>query len=242
MLADAFWPGPLTILLNKKSHIPDILTSGLSDVAVRIPRHPLYPFTAFTAGFPTSGTQRQSFWVHLAHFGTACSGSAGCSYPVYTRWGSSCSVGIESTIIGFNEQEQPIVYRLGGRKIDDIEQVVGKVKLRINHSSDPIAPGMLKSHYAPSKRLIIGNLTELVPRFHKRNFGVISFHQSFDGLTADRQIILSKTRNLDEAARQLFGALRTMDQKDVEFIITEKFPDMGLGQAINDRLKRAATR
>jgi L-threonylcarbamoyladenylate synthase len=241
MLAEAFWPGPLTILLNKKPHIPDILTSGLSDVAVRIPRHPLTHSLLSQLDFPLAAPSANPFGYISPTSAQHVHDQLGAHIP-YILDGGNCSVGIESTIIGFNEQEQPIVYRLGGKKIDDIEQVVGKVKLRINHSSDPIAPGMLKSHYAPSKRLIIGNLTELVPRFHKRNFGVISFHQSFDGLTADRQIILSKTRNLDEAARQLFGALRTMDQKDVEFIITEKFPDRGLGQAINDRLKRAATR
>ena len=141
-----------------------------------------------------------------------------------------------------DEQEKPIIYRLGGKKIEDIEAVVGKVKLKINHSSDPMAPGMLKSHYAPSKRVIIGKLDMLIERFKNQNFGIISFHKKFNEISEEKQIVLSPSKDLSEAARNLFSALRIMDQKNIDLILTEKFPEEGLGAAINDRLKRAASR
>lgn len=240
-LAEAFWPGPLTILLRKKSEVPDILTSGLQDVAVRIPRHPLALQLLASLDFPLAAPSANPFGYVSPTTAQHVQDQLGSHIP-YILDGGSCTVGIESTIIAFNEKEQPIVYRLGGKKIEDIEQVVGKVRLRINHSSDPMAPGMLKSHYAPDKRLVIGNLAELTARFGKRKIGVISFFQGFENIPSNRQIVLSKSKDLDEAAKHLFGALRAMDQMDIELIISEKFPDFGLGQAINDRLKRAAAR
>lgn len=241
MLAEAFWPGPLTLLLHKRPHISDLLTSGLPLMGVRMPRHPLTLDLLSRFDFPLAAPSANPFGYVSPTTAQHVEDQLGSSIP-YILDGGSCSIGIESTIVGFDEYENPIIYRLGGKKIEDIEKIVGRVKLRINHSSDPVTPGMLKSHYAPAKRVIIGELDRLIERFQRRSFGIISFNKQFDNISADRQIVLSRESNLDEAARHLFGALRNMDQKDVEFIITEKFPDEGLGQAINDRLKRAASR
>lgn len=240
-LADAFWPGPLTILLNKKDHIPDLLTSGLPNVAVRMPKHELTQELLQRLDFPLAAPSANPFGYVSPTTAQHVEDQLGTKIP-YILDGGQCSIGIESTIIGFDENEKPIIYRLGGKKIDDIENIVGRVKLKIIHSSDPMAPGMLKTHYAPSKRLIIGHLDMLIKRFQNRNFGVISYHQKFDDLPSDKQIALSPGKDLNEAARNLFGALRLMDQKNIDMIITERFPDEGLGQAINDRLKRAASR
>ncbi|MEQ8471183.1 MAG: L-threonylcarbamoyladenylate synthase [Marinoscillum sp.] len=240
-LADAFWPGPLTILLNKKSHIPDLLTSGLPAVAVRMPKHPVVEELLAKLDFPLAAPSANPFGYVSPTTAEHVNDQLGSKIP-YILNGGACDVGIESTIIGFDEKERPVIYRLGGKKVEDIEQIVGRVKLKITHSSDPMAPGMLKSHYAPGKRVIIGKLDMLTKRFQNRNFGIISFHQKFDNITEDKQICLSETKNLNEAARNLFGALRKMDQTNIDFIITERFPDEGLGQAINDRLNRAAAR
>lgn len=241
MLAETFWPGPLTLLLQKKKHIPDLLTSGLSMVAIRMPQHPLTLDLLSRFDFPLAAPSANPFGYVSPTSAQHVEDQLGSQIP-YILDGGHCSIGIESTIVGFDEQEKPIIYRLGGKKTEDIEQVIGRVKLRITNSSDPLTPGMLKSHYAPSKRVIIGDISHLCERFHRRNFGIISFDKQFDNIPPDRQIVLSPESSLDEAARHLFGALRLMDQKDVEFILTEKFPDQGLGQAINDRLKRAASR
>ncbi|MBR09051.1 MAG: threonylcarbamoyl-AMP synthase [Rickettsiales bacterium] len=240
-LADAFWPGPLTILLEKQGHIPDLLTSGLPAVAVRMPNHPLTTALLKQLDFPLAAPSANPFGYVSPTSAQHVEDQLGTKIP-YILDGGQCSIGIESTIIGFDEQEKPIIYRLGGKKIEDIEAVVGKVKLKINHSSDPMAPGMLKSHYAPSKRVIIGKLDMLIERFKNQNFGIISFHKKFNEISEEKQIVLSPSKDLSEAARNLFSALRIMDQKNIDLILTEKFPEEGLGAAINDRLKRAASR
>ncbi|HCX23876.1 MAG: threonylcarbamoyl-AMP synthase [Flammeovirgaceae bacterium] len=240
-LADAFWPGPLTILLEKQEHIPDLLTSGLPAVAVRMPNHPLTTALLKQLDFPLAAPSANPFGYVSPTSAQHVEDQLGTKIP-YILDGGPCSIGIESTIIGFDEQEKPIIYRLGGKKIEDIEAVVGKVKLKINHSSDPMAPGMLKSHYAPSKRVIIGKLDMLIERFKNQNFGIISFHKKFNEISEEKQIVLSPSKDLSEAARNLFSALRIMDQKNIDLILTEKFPEEGLGAAINDRLKRAASR
>jgi L-threonylcarbamoyladenylate synthase len=240
-LADAFWPGPLTILLSKKDHIPDLLTSGLPNVAVRMPKHELTQELLKRLDFPLAAPSANPFGYVSPTTAQHVEDQLGSKIP-YILDGGQCSIGIESTIIGFDENEKPIIYRLGGKKIEDIENIVGRIKLKIIHSSDPMAPGMLKTHYAPSKRVIIGHLDMLIKRFQNRNFGVISYHQKFDDLPSEKQIALSPGKDLNEAARNLFSALRLMDVKNIDLIITERFPDEGLGQAINDRLKRAASR
>ena len=240
-LSKYFWPGPLTILLEKQEHIPDLLTSGLPAVAVRMPNHPLTTALLKQLDFPLAAPSANPFGYVSPTSAQHVEDQLGTKIP-YILDGGPCSIGIESTIIGFDEQEKPIIYRLGGKKIEDIEAVVGKVKLKINHSSDPMAPGMLKSHYAPSKRVIIGKLDMLIERFKNQNFGIISFHKKFNEISEEKQIVLSPSKDLSEAARNLFSALRIMDQKNIDLILTEKFPEEGLGAAINDRLKRAASR
>ena len=240
-LADAFWPGPLTILLNKQPHMPDLLTSGLPAVAVRMPRHDLTRQLLSKFDFPLAAPSANPFGYVSPTTAQHVNDQLGDKIP-YILDGGPCSIGIESTIIGFGENEKPIIYRLGGKKVEDIEAVVGKVKLKIIHSSDPMAPGMLKSHYAPSKRLIIGKLDLLVPRFENKKIGIISFSKTYEQVPVENQIALSKSKDLNEAARNLFSALRLMDQKEIDLILTEKFPEEGLGQAINDRLNRAASR
>ena len=94
---------------------------------------------------------------------------------------------------------------------------------------------MLKNHYAPSKKIVIGDIKNLLQQYD--NAGVLSFQNKYD---VKEQIQLSVNGDLDEAAQKLFGAMRTMDNKNIDIIVTEFVPDHGLGRAINDRLKRAA--
>jgi L-threonylcarbamoyladenylate synthase len=236
-LFDAFAPGPITILLERnKEKIPDIVTSGLDTVAVRIPNHPLtlnllqeldFPLAAPSAnpfGY-VSPTTAQHVEQHLG------------SVVDYILDGGPSLVGLESTIVGF-EEGKTIIYRLGGLSVDDIEGVAGHVELKINSSSDPRAPGQLKSHYAPGKKLYIQG-TEPAGLDYA-NVAFIGFDTLHDKVKHENQLLLSKTGSINEAAQKLFAALRKTDMLDVEFVIATKFPDSGLGLAINDRLQRAA--
>ena len=227
-LATAFWPGPLTLLLPKKNSIADIVTSGLPQVAVRIPNHPLTLQLLKSLDFPLAAPSANPFGyvspTTAKHVETQLGGQID-----YILDGGVCEVGIESTIVGF-EDGKITVYRLGGLALEDIEKVVGKVDVKLNQSSDPKAPGMLKNHYAPKKTLIIGDVAVYRKEHPSKKIGVISLEK------------LSPSENLKEAAHNLFSALRDLDESDVDVIIAEKFPDTFLGRAINDRLERAAAK
>ncbi|WOK04798.1 L-threonylcarbamoyladenylate synthase [Imperialibacter roseus] len=236
-LAEAFWPGPLTLLLPKKKRIPLLLTSGLKTVAVRIPDHPITTELLEKLDYPLAAPSANPFGYVSPTTAHHVQDQLGEAIP-YILDGGPCRVGIESTIIGF-ENNKPVVYRLGGKRIDEIEKLIGTVRIRTNMSSDPTAPGMLKSHYAPVKRVVIGDLEELIPKLNPLKVAVISFQKDYPEVPENHKFILSKTGNIDEAAANLFSAMRKMDKTAANCIVAEYVPEIGLGKAINDRLKRA---
>ena len=235
MLAEEFWPGPLTLLLKKNREIPDLLTSGFPKMAIRIPNHPLTLSLLKNLDFPLAAPSANPFGfvspTQASHVNDQLGGMI-----KYILDGGSCQIGLESTVIGF-KGEAPIVHRLGGLTIEKIEACVGSVQLALNKSSNPDAPGQLQSHYSPNKLLIVGDIEEELAKFKDKNIGIISFCKNY-GLK--NQIILSESSDLAEAARGIFSALRNMAQWEVDLIITQKFPNVGLGRAINDRLERAS--
>ncbi|MFZ4635378.1 MAG: Sua5 family C-terminal domain-containing protein, partial [Saprospiraceae bacterium] len=123
-----------------------------------------------------------------------------------------------------------------------IEAEVGPVRLAINQSGNPSAPGMLTSHYAPRKHVYVGNLKVLIDRFAGRRLGILRFQGSGQTAEAVLEEFLSEKGDLAEAAQRLFGALRRLDAADIDLILAEPAPETGLGRAINDRLRRAAAR
>lgn len=238
-LANAFWPGPLTLLLPKKPIVPDLVTSGLPNVAVRIPNHKLTLQLLESLDFPLAAPSANPFGYVSPT--TAAHVAAQLQNKVdYILDGGICDVGIESTIVGF-ENNQITIYRLGGLAIEDIEQVVGKISVQLNQSSNPAAPGMLKSHYAPIKPLFIGDVSDLIKKNPVKKIGVISFYKEYE-VEKNHLKVLSPTKDLKEAAHNLFAAIRELDICDIDIIIAEKFPDNFLGRAINDRLKRASAK
>jgi L-threonylcarbamoyladenylate synthase len=130
-----------------------------------------------------------------------------------------------------------VLYRPGGVPVEAIEQVIGAVRPQVKQVL-PVAPGMLESHYAPRKPVFIGDIATLLKE-HPGRAAAISFTRSFD---AWRNEVLSASGDLNEAARNLFAALRTLDASEADVILAELFPNEGLGRAINDRLRRAAAK
>lgn len=240
-LANTFWPGPLTILLKKKAAIPDLITSGLDTVAVRIPNHELTLSLLSQLDFPLAAPSANPFGYVSPTTAQHVNQQLGDQIP-YVLDGGACHIGVESTIIGFDDNDQPSVFRLGGKTIEEIEGLIGHVQISLNKSSNPVAPGMLKSHYAPGKPVIIGDINELIKKYQSERIGIISFSEDFSDSQPAKQIILSSSGNLDDAAQGIFSALREMDVPEVDLIITERFPEEGLGRAINDRLQRASVR
>lgn len=236
LLAETFWPGPLTLLLPKHERVPDLVTSGLPMVAVRVPNHPLTLALLASLDFPLAAPSANPFGYISPTTAQHVADQLGDQVP-YVLDGGPATVGLESTIVGF-EQGKPVVYRLGGMALDQIEAVVGPVDVRSHSTSNPKAPGMLSSHYAPRVPLIL--LPTGSNPAPSTRAGALAFRQPFSGIPAAQQRILSETGDLTEAAQNLFAYLRQLDALDLDLLYAEAVPAQGLGAAINDRLRRAS--
>lgn len=238
-LMKRFWPGPLTILLQKKNSIPDIVTAGLDRVGLRCPDHPLTLKLLRSLSFPLAAPSANPFGYVSPTTSQHVNEQLGDKIE-YILDGGECNVGIESTIVGF-ESDVSIIYRLGGLRVEDIESVIGRVQVKTNSTSNPQSPGQLQSHYAPRKPVMVGDVKELILENKLKSIGVLSFKKVELPFSIKKEIALSPSGNLNEAAQKLFSALRELDKSEIDIIVTEFVPDIGLGRAINDRLKRASS-
>ncbi len=238
LLAEAFWPGPITLVLKKKSIIPDLITGGKDTVAVRIPNHPLtlellnqleFPLAAPSANpfnriSPTKAEHVENYFKDKIQM---------------VLDGGACKSGIESTIIGF-ENGEPIIYRLGSTSVEAIEAVVGTIEVKNKKEVAPEAPGMLERHYAPkTKTILTTNIAEAVETYKDLKIGLLTYNDILNDDAIAYKIVLSEGKNLEEAASKLYDALHQLDQQQLDIIIAEQLPDYGLGKSINDRLQRA---
>jgi len=237
-LAEAFWPGPLTLLLKKNGTIPDLVTAGMPEVGLRAPAHPLTQALLEQLPFPLAAPSANPFGYVSPTRPEHVNEQLGDKIA-YILDGGPCTIGIESTIIGFDEDGQAVLYRLGGLSVSQVEAITGKVIIRTNASSDPRAPGQLKSHYAPAKPLIIGDIDTLLATYDPNDVAVLSFRKSYD---LPYQTVLSEVGDIEEAARNLFAAMRMLEKMPVKVILAGLVPDEGLGKAINDRLMRASAK
>jgi L-threonylcarbamoyladenylate synthase len=233
-LMDRFWPGPLTLVLPKRSSVPDIVTSGLDTVGVRMPAHPLTLRLLRSLDFPLAAPSANPFGYVSPTSAQHVMDRLGDRIP-YILDGGPCNVGVESTIIGW-EGGRPVVYRAGGVPTERIEEVIGRVG-GASRSAIPLAPGMLAGHYAPRKPVRVGDVPAMLKANTANQVGVISLAKDFG---ASFNEVLSAKGDLHEAARNLFAALRRLDASAAEVIFAEVFPEEGLGRAINDRLQRAS--
>jgi L-threonylcarbamoyladenylate synthase len=236
-LMQSLSPGPITYLLPKSSLVPDMVTAGSARVAIRIPAHPmaleLLTMLDFPLAAPSANPSGYVSPVSAMHVLEGLQGKIR-----YILDGGSCTIGLESTIVGF-EEDAVVIHRLGGITAEQISTITGvEVKTSLAHAS-PTAPGQLKSHYATTKPLLIGNVQQLINAFPGKKIGLLMFEQSA-GLTVEKEILLSPSGSLEEAAAGLFRAMRLLDQSDLDVIIAQYFPNTGIGRAINDRLERAA--
>lgn len=238
-LVDEFWPGPLTLLLEKQDNIPDIVTAGLATVAVRVPNHHLtlnllenldYPLAAPSANPFKSISPTNPLHVDQ-YFGTKLK----CILD-----GGTCENGVESTIIGFNTNQKPVLYRHGAISIEQLEQVVGEVVIHTSSNSKPTAPGMLSKHYAPRTKIIMSNnLQDTLQKLKKIKIGLILFKDSEIKHTVNYYEILSHSGDIKEATKNFYKALHQLDQQNLDVIVAEEMPKYNLGLTLNDRLIRA---
>lgn len=232
ILAKNFWPGPLTMILPKKANVPDLVTSNLPSVGIRIPNHPTTLEFLKEAGLPIAGPSANKF----GYISPTKSNHLTDLLPSvdYVLEGGECQVGIESTIISL--VKEPVILRKGIITREEIENLIGPVSERVNSSSNPEAPGMLKKHYAPKTKLEIYNHTQK----YTGKIAYISFGDRDIPLTCDKVVNLSEIGDYKEAAERIYATLRDLDNMGFDLILTSYLPEVGVGKAINDKLKRAS--
>lgn len=238
-LAKEFWPGPLTLVLKKQDHIPDLVTSGKKTVAIRVPNHPLTLSLLEQLDFPLAAPSANPFGSISPTTASHVFGYFKDELQVILD-GGECQKGIESTIIGF-ENDQPIIYRLGSLSVEQIEEKIGPV-LHKTQSKDnaPIAPGMLSRHYAPATDTLLTNDVEsLIQTYPDKKIGVLLFQHPITQVPRKHQEVLSISGDLNEAAKNLYAAMHRLDKLNLDLIVAERLPNIGLGKTINDKLERA---
>jgi L-threonylcarbamoyladenylate synthase len=246
LLAEHFSPGPLTYVIPKSHLIPDIVTAGTPAVAVRIPNHPLTLELLSKLDFPLAAPSANPSGYVSPTTAQHVNQQLGNTLP-YILDGGACEVGVESTIISFLN-DTPTLLRYGGITLEQLEKVIGKIIDKPGEAGDeiltdnPVAPGQLARHYATKHVLIHGDPKKNFDQFNPQKTAIISFKTNYTQVPQNLQFVLSPQGNLTEAAQKLFAAMRMVDELDVDVILAEKFPDEGLGKAINDRLKRASVK
>ncbi|MBL7784787.1 MAG: threonylcarbamoyl-AMP synthase [Chitinophagales bacterium] len=242
-LAEQTMPGAVTLLLPKRSHIPDLVTSGLPNVAVRIPNHPLTLALLSSLSFPLAAPSANPFGYISPTTAQHVADQLGDRLP-YILDGGACSIGIESTIVGFPNQ-QATIYRMGGMTIELLEDLLQqKIVLAPQQSNSPQTAGQLDQHYSPTAPMLLGNIEQLINTHSDRQrIGVLSFQNPYLHLpNVVERFILSPDGDMIIAAQHLFAAMRYLDAQHLDLIIAEPLPEIGLGRAINDRLRRAAAK
>ena len=247
LLTERFWPGPLTLILPKQKIIPDLATSGLPTVAVRLPGHEaarrLIALSTGAVAAPSANLFGQLSPTRAEHVA-----ALGEKIEMILD-GGPAQFGLESTVLDMSGGN-PRILRPGAVPAEAIEALIGPVALGPANNSNPASPGLLKSHYAPRIPLSILN-EELI---NGQEIGSAAF-LFFDGASRDKWLsrrqpeekpaaiaVLSEAGNMPEAAARLFETLHELDCLDIKRIFAQLAPDENLGRAINDRLLRAQGR
>jgi len=232
-LARAFWPGALTLVVGhaRRSPIADLVSAGLDTIALRVPDHPVAQALLEEAGIPVAAPSANASGHVSATSAEHVEEDLG-NGPAYILDGGPTPLGIESTVLDMTG-EKPVILRAGAVAREDIEKLLGITLEHVSDPNRPSSPGQLESHYAPNALL----------RLDATSPGEAEAFLAFgpDAPQGDgASINLSESGNLREAAANLFSALRKLDESGAMTIGVMPIPDEGLGEAINDRLRRAA--
>jgi len=238
-LAEACWPGPLTLVLRRAPHVPDAVTGGLQTVGLRVPAHPLALelLRAFGGGIAAPSANR--FGAVSPTTAAHVREELGDRVDLVLD-GGPCDVGVESTIVDLSGEE-PAILRPGGLPREQLEAISGR-PIPVRHGGLVRAPGMLDSHYAPAARVLLVHpdvQAERVAVLRGRGLhvGIIAFTTG-GPVPGASSVDLGKSE--EEAARELYRALRELDAEGCDAILAWPPEERGLGLAIADRLRRAA--
>jgi L-threonylcarbamoyladenylate synthase len=234
-IANAFWPGPVTLLFEKKEIIPDLVTSGLETVAIRVPNHPLTLELLAALDFPLAAPSANPFGYISPTTAQHVVDQLENEISMVLD-GGPCSIGVESTILQWSDGKIKVL-RWGGLSVDDLAPFNVQIEVNTHSTSNPTAPGMLTSHYSPRKKMKLVSSISQTNEIENQRVGFLTWTSKSEN---PKHLTLSETGNVAEASQNLFSFLRKLDTMDIDLIIAEKVPDVGLGKAINDRLTRAA--
>ncbi len=243
-LITACWPGPLSLVLEKQPCVPDIVTAGLSSVAVRCPAHVLARRLIQAAGVPVAAPSANRFGAVSPTTAEHVIEQFGDQIPLVLDDGP-CRIGVESTVVSFVDSPAggPTLLRPGGVTLEDIEAIVGPVQIHLHEASRPTSPGQLLRHYSPATRLVVtADELPLNETSGTARVGLLSFQRPASSAGYCATEVLSEQGCLREAAVNLFAALRRLDALGLDYIVARPVPEVELGRAIMDRLRRAAAR
>lgn len=253
-LMKAFWPGPLTLVLKKSESVPDEITAGLDTVAVRMPDNSIairlieeaeVPVAAPSANL--SGRPSPTAYHHVLE---DLNGRI-----EYIINGGTCKIGVESTVLDITSGI-PVILRPGGITLEMLEKVIGKIEtdavLKPEDGNKPRSPGMKYRHYSPNAKLflfegksedVIRKINTLASENRAKGLktGVLSSLENKDRYVADVVVNIGSLSCLEEVASKLYDALRKFDEEKVDIIYSESFSEAGMGRAIMNRLKKAAS-
>ncbi len=234
ILAEKFWPGPLTLVLPRRERIPDIVTSGLDTVACRVPSHPvarkLISLSETLIAAPSANPFGYLSPTRAEHVESQLGGKIEMVLD-----GGPSPVGVESTIVKIENDEISLL-RPGGIPVEEIEKVAGKIRKMKDTITNPESPGQLDYHYSPSKRVKIMKDID----FSDQNACFLLYKVPDGSYPKEKTVFLSREGNLVEAAANLFTHLHALDKRNCSVIIAEEMPQKGLGRAIMDRLIKAS--
>jgi L-threonylcarbamoyladenylate synthase len=253
LLSERLWPGPLTLILPKRAELPDLATAGLSTAAIRFPSHrtaqKLIGLSTGAVAAPSANPFGYLSPTRAEHVVSQLGEKVD-----YIIDGGRADLGVESTVLDIASSPRPRILRPGGCSREEIEALIGPVELPPPSGGVPgqprsqgelRSPGQLKSHYAPRTPLVLCRRGALAALPLAEGEGRLYFETppgaSFVGKGEERVRILSETGNMAEAAANLFEMLHELDGLGLSLIRAEEAPAHGLGEAINDRLRRAGS-
>ncbi len=236
-LMEHFWPGPLTLVLPKADCVPDIVTAGGNTVAVRMPSHPLALELIRRSGTPVAAPSANLFGKTSPTTAGHVADQLAGRYAVLID-GGACRVGVESTVLSL-AGDLPTVLRPGGITAEEIAEIAGPI------ASGPVketaetggSPGLLPSHYAPATPML---LVDDASEYAERKDIAVILREPTEKVYAGNVFILSSRNDVRGAAAMLYQTLRLVDRMQFNLIVAERFPQKGIGVAVNDRLTRAA--
>lgn len=239
-LIAAFWPGPLTLVFPKSEDVPAIVTAGLDTVAIRMPSHPVAHAFIYRAGVPiaapSANLSGKPSPTRIKDVVEDMDGRIACIID-----GGDCDVGLESTVIDLSAQT-PVILRPGGVSKEELERVIGPLKVHEGTTEKPASPGMKYRHYAPDAQVILVQEPErfqsVIDAEKKAGKRVGALVLGDRHVRADLVMRLGAT--IEEAGKTLFALLREMDRQGADIIIVESMPETGRGRAVMNRLKKAA--